>query len=72
MSLGSQVAELEAEVMALRSEVFHLRAANADVGRKLYRRGYETGYAAGERKADRVTNPERNARGWARQVMRAA
>jgi hypothetical protein len=63
------VAALEAERDALRAEVEHLRERETEIGRKLYRRGYLTGYMAGKQRRPRETAPERHARGWAREML---
>lgn len=42
-----------------------------DLVRRAYRRGYLAGRAAQRRGAPAVTNPERAARGWVRQAVRA-
>lgn len=40
-----------------------------DIARRMYRRGYFAGRRAAQRGAPVVTNPERKARGWAREVL---
>lgn len=69
MSVARLVAELEAERDALRVEVDRLRQRQADIGRRLYRRGYHAGHNAGRRGAQVVSAPERRARGWVREAL---
>jgi hypothetical protein len=64
------VAELERENDLLRAELERLTTRSADIGRRLYRRGYLAGRAAQRRGAVRETAPERHARGWAREMLR--
>ena len=70
-SISRAVAELEMERNGLRAELEELQAREHEVGRALYRRGYNTGYAAGCRRALKESSPERHARGWARAAMGA-
>lgn len=69
-ALVTAVAALEAERDALLRKVEQLEARESDIGRRLYRRGYETGYSAGRRLALKMSNPDAHARGWARRHMR--
>ena len=69
MSISAQVAELETELKVLRAELDRLYAREAEIGRKLYRRGYLAGRAAQRRGAPLTTAPERYARGWARETI---
>lgn len=63
MSLASQVAELEAEVVRVRAMIADQVQREADIARRMYRRGYNAGHAAGRRGAPAGPHPERLARG---------
>lgn len=66
--LADAVALLEAERDHLAARVRELEAHQSDVARRMYRRGYLAGRAAQRRGAPAVTNPERHARGEAREL----
>ena len=68
-SISAAVAELELERDRLQARVDTLERRQADIGRKLYRRGYLAGRAAQRRGAPLTTAPERHARGWAREAI---
>lgn len=72
MSLASQVAALEAERDELARRLAGHDRHTADVATRMYRRGYHAGYTVASRGAPAVTNPERNARGELRQMLKAA
>jgi hypothetical protein len=67
--LAARVALLEAERNALAAEITGLREHEIAIARKLYRRGYRTGWAAARRGAAPQTAPDRHARGWAREML---
>jgi hypothetical protein len=67
--LADRVARLETERDALAAELRLLRERELEVASKLYRRGYRTGWAAAQRGLEPESAPERNARGWAREIL---
>lgn len=69
VTLAEQVARLQAERDELGALVARLYAHQAEVGRKLYRRGYLAGRAAQRRGAPSTSAPERHARGETRELL---
>ena len=61
--------ELLDELETLRQRVRDLETHQADITRRVYRRGYGAGYWAGRRGQTRVSSPERNARGETRRLL---
>lgn len=70
MRLADHVSMLEDERDRLLVRVAELQRRQADVARRIYRRGYLAGRAAQRRGAPLTTAPERHARGELRQLLR--
>lgn len=71
LNLAAAFEQLEQERDELARRLFRLEAIWPDKIRGSYRRGYLAGRSAQRRGAPAVTNPERSARGWVREAVRA-
>lgn len=69
MSLAGDVAELERDLERCRTRLRNVDAAQAELARRMYRRGYLAGRAAARRGAPAETAPERHARGDLRRLL---